>query len=126
MVAEAKVWVDVEDAVREWARDNVLTAARRVFFAVNNDINEPQIVVQRIAGPDDACIVQFDVWARTKVAAAALAAELATQAEALSRYINDGVLLTGIAIDGTRWQPDPESTLPRYIVEATVVAAAAS
>src|SRR6185295_8698748 len=93
LVAEAKVWVDVEDAVREWARDNVLTAARRVFFAVNNDINEPQIVVQRIAGPDDACIVQFDVWARTKVAAAALAAELATQAEALSRYINDGVLL---------------------------------
>jgi hypothetical protein len=124
VVAEAREWVDVEVAVREWTRDNVPGADRRVFFATNDQVTDPQIVVQRIAGPDDAVLVQFDVWANKKATAAALAAELASAADALSAYFFNNVSLKGMAVESVRWQPDPESNEPRYIVEVIVAAAA--
>lgn len=120
MVAEARQWVDVEGAVREWARDYVPAVGRRVFFAPTN--NFPQIVVSRIAGPDDRCLIQFDVWAGLKAQAVDLAADLATAADALGRYTHDGVLLHGAVVDDVRWQPDEESDKPRYIVDVTFFA----
>jgi len=118
MVAEPRVWVDVEGAVRAWAREAVPSVAERVLFGANGKAPLPQIVLFRIAGPDDRCLIQFDVWASKKADAAELAAELCTAADALSRYERDGVLLHGARVLSSRWQPDFESDTPRYIVEA--------
>lgn len=126
MVAEARTWVDVEAAVREWARDVVSSVDRRVFFGFNNKVEMPQVVLFRIAGPDDRCLIQFDAWAQGKAQAATVAAELATAADELSRYVHDGVLLHGARVEGVRWQPDEESDTPRYIVEVTFTATASS
>jgi hypothetical protein len=126
MVAEARTWVDVEGAVRAWARDEVASVNRRVFYGANNQAAMPQIVLFRIGGPDDQCLIQFDVWAKTKDQAAAAAAELCTAADDLSRYVAGNVLLTGAVVDGSRWQPDEDDDIPRYIVEITFSAWAAS
>lgn len=123
MVAEARTWVDVESAVREWARDAVVGANRRVFFAPTAS-TEPQIALFRVAGPDDRCLIQFDAWAPNKAQAASLAAELATAADALGRYTHGDVLLHGARVEGVRWQPDEESGAARYVVEATITATA--
>src|SRR5690554_4645770 len=103
MVAEPRTYVDIESAVREWARDSVPGVERRVFFGANNHAAMPQIVLFRIAGPDDRCLIQFDVWAAGKAQAAQMAAELATAADAIGRYTHDGVLLHGAAVEGVRW-----------------------
>ena len=119
MVAEPRVFVDVEGAVRAWAREALDTD--RVFFGPVSSQGS-QIVLFRIAGPDDRCLIQFDVWASTKAGAAELAAELATAADAMSRYEHEGVLLHGASVLSSRWQPDFESDTPRYIVEAVFTA----
>lgn len=124
MVAEARAWVDVEIAVREWARDSVESVGRRVFFGVDNNAAMPQIAMSRISGPDSACLIQFDCWAKGKAAAAALAAELATAADELSRYEHEGVLLHGADPFDLSWQPDEESNTPRYVVQVLFTATA--
>jgi hypothetical protein len=124
MVAEAAVWVDVEAAVRAWARDNVASVNRRVFFGANNRVAFPQIVLTRIGGPDDACLIQFDCWGATKEDSATVAADLATEADALARYTEDGTVLHGAAVEAIRWSPDPESDQPRHIVDVTFTATA--
>lgn len=124
MVAEARTWVDIEIAIREWARDTVTEAGRRVFFTANDKVDEPQIVIQRIGGRDDACLVQFDIWAANKAAAASLTTALLTAVDSLSRYEHDGVILLGAFIESSRWQPDVESNAPRYVVDVTFTAVA--
>ena len=126
MVAEARTFVDVEGPLREYVRDEVASVNRRVFFEVNPKVPATlaQVIIQRIAGRDESCLVQFDVWAASKAAASALASELATALEALAHFIEGGVLLHGATVESIRWQPDPESNAPRYIVEATVTATA--
>ena len=126
MVAEAVVWVDVESAVRAWARDVVSLAARRVFFGANNNVDGSQIVLQRIGGPDDQCLIQFDCWAADKSTAAALAAELATEADALTRFTFGDVMLHTALVESSRWLPDPESDMPRYVVDVTFAASSTS
>jgi hypothetical protein len=122
MVAEQSRAVDVDLAVRAWLRD-VLNVP--VFFGVNNDGTFPQIVVMRIAGPDDAVRYQFDVWGGTKDQAAAAAADLASE---LSRCRHDtaDVRLHGASWATTRWFPDPDTDRPRYVVEAVIAATATS
>lgn len=120
MVAEPYVAVDVEKAVRAWARGAGFTA----FFGVNNNGAFPQIVIQRIAGPDDDCLIQFDVWGGTKAEAAQAAADLATALNGLSTFDHDGIRLHDAAWERTRWLPDPQSDTPRYIAEATFTATA--
>ena len=126
MPAEAAVWVDVEGAVREWAREQALGVGERVFFGTNNATTDPQVILHRVAGTDGDCLIQFDVWAATKSAAAATAAALATAADALSRFTADGVLLHGAVVESVRWQPDEESDTPRYVVEVTFTASASA
>lgn len=122
MVAEHVQFVDVESAVRDWARDKVQSVDRRVFFGPNNQITTSQIVVSRIAGVDSDCLIQFDCWpSKTggKAGAVAIALELATAADKLSHYVSGSVLLKQAVVEQVRWQPDEESNAPRYIVEAT-------
>lgn len=124
MVAEPRTWVDVESAVRAWGRSVLPELEERVFFGFSNDAPLPQVVLTRITGPDDRCLVQFDCWAETKAGAAALAADLATAIDALAHYVDEETVLHGARIEGIRWQPDQESDTPRYVVEATFTASA--
>ena len=126
MVAEPRTWVDVESAVRAWAREALPDLDGRVFFGASNDAPIPQVVLSRIAGPDDRCLIQFDAWAETKVAAAALATDVATAADALGRYVYEGTVLYGARVESVRWQPDEESDTPRQVVEVTFTASATS
>lgn len=127
MFAEPRTWVDVESAVRAWARSLALPGVdERVFFGASHDTTAPQIVLQRIAGRDDDCLVQFDVWAGHKAQAAAIAAALATAADVLHRFTHEGVLLHGALVERIAWRPDPESDTPRYAVDVTFVATAAA
>lgn len=126
MVAEAKTFVDVESAVREWARDAVPLVDRRVFFAANNKVDAPQIVVFRVAGTDEDCLLQFDCWAPKKQQASDIAIELQMAAHGLGRYESaGGVILHGMRVDNSRWLPDEESKSARYVVEITVTAMSA-
>lgn len=120
---EAKTWVDVESAIREWARDANTAALRRVFFEVSDQATFPQIRVQRIAGPDTNCLVSLHCYASHKASAASLAAEVATAADALSRYTHGGVLLHGAHVEQIRPVPDPEQPAKgRYVVDVTFFA----
>ena len=122
---EAKTWVDVEGAVREWARDAATSAVRRVFFEVNDAAPFPQIRVQRVAGPDQDCLVTLHCYGDYKATAASLAAEVATAADALGRYTHDGVLLHGARVEQIRPVPDPEQPAKgRYVVDVTFFASA--
>jgi len=126
-IAEPRVWVDVESAVREWIRDSVSSVDRRAFFGTNDKAGKPQIVLFRVAGPDDVCLIQCDVWGTSKAEAAATAAELATAADALARYAHEGVLLHGAIVDSIRWLPDEDQPVgegARYVVELTFMASA--
>lgn len=118
MVAEAYVAVDVEKAVRAWCRDAGFTA----FFGVNNGGSFPQVVIMRVAGSDEECLIQFDVWADTKQAASDTAALLRTKLSELSNFDIAGIRLHGSSESTARWLPDDLSDKPRYIVEATVSA----
>ena len=124
MVAEPSTWVDVEDAVRAWAREALPAIEGRVFFGASNDAAMPQVVLSRIGGADGRCLIQFDVWAKTKATAAQLAASLATAVDGLGRYTHGTTLLLGARVEGVRWLPDEESDTPRYVVEATFTASA--
>jgi hypothetical protein len=123
MVAEPRTWVPVTKVVREWARDSVLSIDRRVFRGVSR-APFPQIIPMRISGPDDDCLIQFDVWGAPGGAdqAEQVAADLATAADALGRYTSDGVILHGARVEDVRWQPDDESDQPRFIVQITFFA----
>jgi hypothetical protein len=125
MVAEPRAFVDVEGAVKAWAKENVSSVAGRVYSATNEKAAYPQIVLFRIAGPDDACLIQFDVWGEDKhdrESAVEAMTELATAVEQMSRYRHEGVLLHGARFEDARWTPDEESGQARYIVEVTVTA----
>jgi hypothetical protein len=122
MTAEARVFVDVESPVREWARDNVPSVGRRVFFGVNNQAPFPQVRVWRITGVDEAARFQFDVWADHLAQSAQIAAELATAAEQITGYTHAGVRLAGAVVESVRPNPDPESDKPRHIVDVTFTA----
>ena len=126
MVAEATVYVDVEGAVREWARDTLSGLSRRVFFGPSEDASLPYVSLYRIGGPDEACLVQFDVWGAHKAQAQSAAAALCTAISGLGRYEypEANVLLHGASQPDSRWQPDEESGQPRYVVEATFTATA--
>ena len=120
---EARTAVDVEAAVRQWCRTLDFTA----FFGTNNNGDFPQVIIQRIAGPDDDCLIQFDVWADEgagKKQAADEAARLATELTGLSGFDHDGTRLHDASWTSTRWLPDEASDRPRYIVEAIFFATA--
>lgn len=126
MVAEPRVYVDVEAAVRAWAREALPALSGRVFFGANETLwnqGATQVVLERVSGSDDECLIQFSVWAASKVAAATTAAALATAADALGRYVHGSTLLLGAAVSNPgRWLPDEESNTPRYIVEVVFTA----
>lgn len=115
-MVEPRTAVDVEKAVRQWARDAGFTA----FFGPTGNL--PEVVIQRVGGTDQQARLQFDCWGTYKADAATLAADLATELTAVASYDHDGIRLHGAEWLSTRWLPDPESDTPRYVVEATFFA----
>lgn len=122
-VAEPHAWVDVEGAVREWARLVLALVDGRVFFGAAKAAL-PQVVLQRLGGVDGEAFIQFDVWGSDKAQAAAAAAEVAEAVDALDRYDSDDgtTTLLGARVDNIRWLPDPDDDRARYVVDATFVA----
>lgn len=123
MVAEAKVWVDVEDAVIQFLKDNVPLVGTRVYAGYNTSAAQPQLVVMRIGGSDEAALLQVDCWAVSRSGAAAVANQVATACELLSRFIRNNILLKAANIESKRWLPDEEADTPRYILDITFTAA---
>lgn len=127
MVAEPRTWVDVEGAAREWARDFVPSVDRRVFFGPQMNNVFPFVVVQQIGGPDDRALLQFEVFADTKMAAMSVLNELAGAVDRMTRYRHEGVILHGFSLpQGKTWLPDTASDKPRYILDVVVTATAAT
>jgi hypothetical protein len=122
VVAEPSVWVDVEKTVRTWARTVMPALAGRVFFGVNNKTDPRQTVLRRVAGTDEECLVQFDVWAETKETAAQDTATLCSAVDGLASFTSGGVRLHGGRVDNIVWLPDDVSDRPRYVVDVTFTA----
>lgn len=122
MVAEARLWGDVEITVRTWARAALPQLTGRVFFAGEGKALFPQIALFRVSGVDSEALIQFDVWARTKAQAAQVAADLASAADAVSGFRANGVQLKSTRVEGIDWLPDQESNMPRYVVQVTFAA----
>jgi Protein of unknown function (DUF3168) len=119
MVAEAKLWGDVDGTVRSWARSALPQFNGRVFFAANNKAPFPQLVLWRISGRDEEALIQFDVWEHNKAQASALAAAVATAVDSVAGYLVNGVQLKSARVEEINWIPDEEGDDPRYVVQAT-------
>jgi len=124
MVAEPIKYTDVDSALREYARDNVPSVNRKVFFGIANGVSFPQIILWRIGGPDLRCTYQVDVWAPSKAQAASIAAEFATAVDAIcGEHVGD-TILHGVRVADLRFSPDPDSDETRYILTLVVSASA--
>ena len=123
MVAEAATFVAVTPAVKAWATAVTSTSTYRGF---QDSEALPQIRAARLGGPDESALFQFDVLGAGSDAVEALAALLATELEALARYVVDGVVLHGATVQDVRWAPDSTTDRPRMIVTAVLTATAAT
>ena len=133
------VFVDVEGAVRTWARANariVAQVAARSFFGVPDGGQLPLLTLRRVGGapdageaPVDVALISFECWGRTKQEAAAVAAALKSAAESVAAGTPMGadVICYGASVELELWLPDPKTDRPRYVVDVafTVKATAA-
>lgn len=129
MPAEPFTPVDVEGAVREWARDNIPGIGRRAYFAPDPRGEWPQLVLFRIRGPDEACMIQFDIHTNSvhgKAVAEGIRRELIAAIHAVVNYRHNNTVLKGASVWDERWLPDLESGAARYVVEAYFTATATS
>jgi hypothetical protein len=135
------VYVDVELAVRTWARTHpVLTAlvGARTFFALPDKYRPsakgPAVTVNMIGGSPDPTSplnlpeLQFDCWGTTKAEAAAVHLGLLEALHSLTRTTvtttAGDVILADARVTGVLFSPDTSAdpVLPRYVVTALVAA----
>ena len=130
MPAEPYTAVDVEGAVRAWAREAITGVSGRAYFAPNTRDGAlwPQLVLFRIRGPDEACMIQFDIHTDSvhgKAIAETVRRELVDKIALVNRYRHENTILHGASVWDERWLPDLESGAARYVVEAYFTATAA-
>lgn len=128
MPAEPYTAVDVEGLVREWARDTISLVGRRVYFAPSQSGEWPQLVLFRIRGPDEACLIQFDIHTNSvhgKATAEAVRQQLVEAVNTAANYKHGDAVIRGASVFDERWLPDLESGAARYVVEAYFTASAA-
>lgn len=134
---DVQAFVDVEGAVKAWARANSSISAlvsARVFLGVNKNAASPQLVVSRVAGgadPSEAPIdrprVQFDSWAATRAAAANLAYTVMQELreiEAHDTFGSTAVVFGAQVVLGPRYltdEADERAGWHRYVLDADLV-----
>jgi Protein of unknown function (DUF3168) len=127
----------VDEAVKAWLKDPAIsdvaaTTGGRVYLAMPKSAALPVLLVNLIGGgpaprgdlPLSRYRFSFDAVATDRATASAIARALLADLDTLGRdepgYIANGVYLGGADILGMRWQPDPDSDTPRYIVDALI------
>lgn len=132
-------YADVETLVKTWLRQTGVAAlvplpdgsGPAIFNAMPKGAPEPAIICRLISGGptsrNDIPVAEyrfsFSITAASKAQAADIAYALIETGEDLARNgsYSDGIttLFSG-RILAVRWQPDPDSDTPRYIVDALI------
>lgn len=120
----------IDAAVKTWL--NTLALGAKVYMAMPVSNPLPVVLVTLISGgpvaradlPLTRYRLSFDVIAKTRDQASLISRTLISELEALG-IENVGVNAEGVYLGAadillTRWQPDPDSDTPRYIVDALI------
>ncbi len=126
----------VDEAVKEWIKtggtETNIQAAGNVFLAMPKSSPRPALLITMVGGgpvrradlPLSQYRLSFDCIAVSRSGASAIARALAADLDLLGRngpgFVAAGVYLGGADLVGIRWQPDPDSDVPRYIVDALI------
>lgn len=126
----------IDVAVQEWLRDDdthiAATSAGRVYLAIPKSATLPVLLIRLIGGgpklradlPLTRYRLQFDCVDVSRQGASALARALIADLDGLGAdepgAVHQGVYLGSADVLAMRWQPDPDSDTPRYIVDALI------
>lgn len=120
--------VEPSTALRDWLRTQSLACGEAVYAAgLPQSVDLPAVVVTAVGGtvnePVLEGVYQFDAWATTGPAAAALAGELVSLLVSTpSTDIGGGVRYLGATCQAPIATPDPsDPDVYRYVVTAQVV-----
>lgn len=129
---------DVETAVKRWLSGGEVAALVQrnalpmIFLAMPKGSPVPSVILSLIGGgpiradlPETLYRMSFDCWGTTRDEAGAIARTVVAELESLSLtggYVEPttGVYLGAAQVIMHRWQPDPDSDTPRYIVDALI------
>ncbi|MET1006567.1 MAG: hypothetical protein ABWX96_13535 [Propionibacteriaceae bacterium] len=123
------IYGPVDATVKKWLATRLLTVA--VYMAMPKAPPPQVVLVSLVSGgpaaradlPLTRYRLSFDCIAKTRDDASALSRRVMTELVELGDgggQVVDGVYLGGADILLYRWQPDPDSDLPRYIVDALI------
>lgn len=127
----------VDEAVKQWLKDPAVSSVAavcggRVYLAMPRSATLPVLLVTLVGGgpaargdlPLSRYRLSFDAIAADRSTASAIARALLGDLDTLGRdepgYVAQGVYLGGADVLSMRWQPDPDSDTPRYIVDALI------
>lgn len=129
----------IDKAVKGWLATTELLApllrrpdgSTAVYLAMPKSAPMPVVLVNLTSGgplpradlPLTRYRISFDCIAKTRDDASAISRALITELEWLGDtpgVLAEGVYLGGADISLYRWQPDPDSDTPRYIVDALI------
>ena len=131
------VYVDVEAAVRTWARTHPAITAQvgaRTFFALPDDyqpaVKGPALTVALVdddphhASGLDRASLQFDCWGATKAEAAAVRLAAVTALHSLVQATVGDTVLCDAQVVGSLFSPDPttDPATPRYVLTCERIA----
>lgn len=133
-----EIYGPVDVAVKTWLAGTQLAdltlqpGGPAIHLAMPKSNPQPAILINLIAGgpvsradlPMTRYRLQFDCIAKSRDTASLLARVLVTELDALG-FTNPGVVAAGVYLGGAdvlsmRWLPDPNSDVPRYIVDALI------
>lgn len=125
-----------EPAIKTWLLTTsvapLVTVAGKVniYMAMPKSAPKPVILIALVGGgptlradlPVSRYRIQFDVIGDTRAQAATITGQLLGELGTLGATgFTDGAIVLGAADTlGVRWLPDPDSDVPRYIVDALI------
>lgn len=127
----------VDEAVKQWLLDSddvstSVMAGGHIYLAMPKSSPLPAVIITLIGGgpkrradlPLSQYRLTFDCLAASRQAASDIARALCGDLDMLGRdgpgYVTAGMYLGGADLLSMRWQPDPDSDTPRYIVDALI------
>ena len=135
----AVTFADTEAVVKRWlATTSVAPLISRpggglnIFGAMPNSSPLPALIVTRVGGgvdavaevPSDLARISFACWAATKDSASALYRAVLGEVDTLARvggWTEAPTTLLAGSVESVVWLPDPDSDVPRYIVDAHMI-----